>query len=64
MNKAFQKRMCVILAILLLMALLLPGCAPKEMTLRVLLEDDYEFHYNEWLRPFNEQVKTVASQFD
>lgn len=30
MNKAFRKRMCVILAILLLMALLLPGCAPKE----------------------------------
>lgn len=64
MNKAFRKRMCVILAMLLLMALLLPGCAPKEVTLRVLLEDDYEFQYNEWLKPFNEQVKIVARQFD
>ena len=64
MNKAFRKRMCVILAMLLLMALLLPGCTPKEVTLRVLLEDDYEFQYNEWLKPFNEQVKIVARQFD
>lgn len=38
-------------------------CA-KRVTLRILLEDDYEFLDNEWLKPFNEQVKIVARQFD
>ena len=56
-----------LLIIFLVLAYLLPclvGCAPKEVTLRVLLEDDYEFHYKEWLKPLNEQIKIVARQFD
>ena len=59
-----RKKLLIIFLALVCLLTCLVGCAPKEVTLRVLLEDDYEFHYNEWLRPFNEQVKTVASQFD
>ena len=39
--------------------LCLVGCTPKEVTLRVLLEHDYEF-----IEAFNEQVKIVARQLD
>ena len=64
MKKLSIRFLALLLAVVVMCVLGLSGCAPKEVTLRVLLEDDYEFHYNEWLRPFNEQVKTVASQFD
>ena len=64
MRKNKKRILSAVLVLLLLALSILPGCAPKEVTLRILLEDDYEFHYNEWLKPFNEQVKIVARQFD
>jgi len=64
MKKQTIRFVALLLAVVVMCVLGLSGCAPKEVTLRVLLEDDYEFQYNEWLKPFNEQVKIVARQFD
>ena len=64
MRKNKKRILSAVLVLLLLALTIFPGCAPKEVTLRVLLEDDYEFLDNEWLKPFNEQVKIVARQFD
>ena len=59
MKKQSIRFLALLLAVVVMCVLGLSGCAPKEVTLRVLLEYDYRD-----LDAFNEQVRIVARQFD